>query len=68
MERFERRHPDLAAVLAEWAGDHPDGTLEDAVRDLELWHNPADPDAQWLIWRYLPEGHAARTGFAGRSL
>ena len=45
MDRFERRHPHLAELVAGWANAHPDGTLEDAVRDLELWHNAKDRDA-----------------------
>jgi hypothetical protein len=68
MNRFERRHPDLADLVAEWAEDHPDGTLEDGVRDLKLWHNPKDRDAQWFVWRYLPDGHPAKSSLAGESL
>ncbi len=55
MDRFERQHPDLAERVAEWADDHPGGTLEDAVRDLALWPKPKDRDAQWFVWRYLPD-------------
>ena len=46
MNRFERQHPDLAERIEDWAGEHPDGSLEDAVRDLGLWPNPKDRDAQ----------------------
>src|SRR5262249_50398118 len=55
MDRFEARHPDLDQVVAAWCAEHPDGSLEDALRDLELWHSPKDKDAQWLVWRHLPE-------------
>lgn len=61
MSRFERQHPDLAERVGEWAGEHPHGSLEDAVRDLDLWPNPKDHDAQWFVWRYLPGKAAART-------
>jgi hypothetical protein len=60
MNRFEREHPDLAERVGEWAGEYPDGSLEDAVRDLGLWPNPKDRDAQWFVWRYLPDGAAAK--------
>jgi hypothetical protein len=56
MNRFEARHPDLDQVLTSWCTEHPEGSLEDAVRDLELWHNPEDEDAKWLVWRHLPAG------------
>ena len=55
MDRFERQHPDLARRVTEWHAAHPGGTLEDAVRDLDLWPVPQDRDAQWLVWRRLPE-------------
>jgi hypothetical protein len=57
MNRFLKDNPDpqLRLRLAEWYGDHPDGIPADAVRDLELWHDPDDRDAQWLVWRCLPE-------------
>jgi hypothetical protein len=61
MNSFERRHPDLAERVAEWHESHPGGSLEDAVRDLGLWPNPRDRDAQWFVWRYLPSDAAART-------
>jgi hypothetical protein len=60
MERFEAMHPDLAGRAAAWARDCPDGSLEDAVRELGVWHRPQDRDAQWLVWRALPAGAAAR--------
>jgi hypothetical protein len=37
---------ELPGRVAAWRGKHPDGTLEDAVRDLDLWKTPQDPDAQ----------------------
>jgi GntR family transcriptional regulator len=55
MDQLERRHPGLAKRVTEWHEAHPGGTLEDAVRDLGLWRNPRDRDAQWLVWRHLPE-------------
>ena len=61
MNRFEKQHPDLEERVAEWSGAHPDGSLEDAVRDLGLWPDPKDRDAQWFVWRYLPGNAAART-------
>ncbi len=67
MHRFERQHPDLAERIKEWAGKHPDGSLEDAVRDLGLWPNPEDRDAQWFVWRYLPGNAAARTQVGSRT-
>jgi hypothetical protein len=55
LSRLERRHPDLAQVLARWCEQNPDASVEDAVRDLKLWHNPKDRDARWLVWRHLPQ-------------
>jgi hypothetical protein len=57
MERFVRRHPDttLKRQLAQWYQAHPDGTPQDAMRDLDLPLNPDDGDARWLVWRCLPE-------------
>lgn len=55
MIRFERQHADLAEQVGKWAGEHPGGGLEDAVRDLGLWPNPKDRDAQWFVWRHLPD-------------
>lgn len=64
MERFLKHHPDpeLRLELAEWYEDHPDGTLAGAVRDLGLWRNPDDPDAQWLTWRCLPPDAKQKLG------
>ncbi|GEM_PF-1086593 len=67
MNRFERQHPDLAERIKEWAGKHPDGSPEDAVRDLGLWPNPKDRDAQWFVGRYLPGNAAARTQVGSRT-
>ncbi|MGO8956940.1 MAG: hypothetical protein ACLQFR_06175 [Streptosporangiaceae bacterium] len=58
MNRFEWQNPDLAERIKEWAGEHPDSSLEDAVRDLDLWPNPKDRDAQWFVLRYLPSNAA----------
>jgi hypothetical protein len=46
MNRFEKQHPDLEERVARWSEAHPGGSLEDAVRDLGLWPNPKDRDAQ----------------------
>jgi hypothetical protein len=54
LSRLERRHRDLGQVLARWCEQNPDASVEDAVRDLNLWHNPQDRDARWLVWRHLP--------------
>jgi hypothetical protein len=66
MERILAAHPDLDERVAWWRGQHPDGTLRDAVGDLGLWHNPGDADAQRLIWlalRHLGDPAAERQGF-----
>jgi hypothetical protein len=65
-------HPDLDLRVATWRAGYPDGTLEEAVRDLELWpRNPRDSDAQRLVWlalRRLGDPVAARLGFPGMRL
>jgi hypothetical protein len=67
MEHVVAANLDLDERVAAWRGDHPDGTLRDAVDDLELWpKNPADADAQRMIWlalRRLGDPAAARQGF-----
>ncbi len=65
MLRFERQHPDLAERVAAWHAAHPDcsrESLEDAVRDLQLWPKPKDRDAQWFVWRHLPGQSRERIG------
>jgi len=65
MNRFEARHPDLAAQVAGWYAAHPGCTREclgEAVRDLGLWPRPEDKDAQWFVWRYLPAVARERIG------
>jgi hypothetical protein len=66
MESVIRQHPDLDGEVGRWRAQHPDGTLQDAVADLELWHNPGDADAQRMIWialRHLGDAAAKRLGF-----
>lgn len=59
MTRIEREHPHLRQQVRNWAADHPDGTLEQAVKDLDLWPDPGDKDARYLVWQHLPDGHTA---------
>ena len=58
---------DLDERVVGWREQHPDGTLRDAVADLELWpKNPHDPDAQRLVWitlRHLGDPEATKLGF-----
>jgi hypothetical protein len=65
IEHVKRRYPDLGEQVAGWRVQHPDGTLEDAVRDLKLWSVPQDPDAQRLVWKALRDiaDPAALDGF-----
>ena len=67
MERVTQQHPDLDEQIAKWRAANPDGTLEQAVCDLELWpKNPRDADAQRIIWlalRRLSDSVAIRLGF-----
>jgi hypothetical protein len=67
MEHLVAANLDLDGRVAAWRRDHPDGTLRDAVDDLGLWpKNPADPDAQRMIWlalRRLGDPAARRQGF-----
>jgi hypothetical protein len=67
MIAWDRAHPatELDPRVAAWREEHPDGTLEDLVRDLGLWVRPADEDAQRLAWYSLKRLHdpAAIEGF-----
>jgi len=67
MERVTQQNPDLDEQVAQWRAANPDGTLEQAVRDLGLWpRNPRDADAQRIIWlalRHLSDPVAIRLGF-----
>ena len=67
MVRITRQNPDLDKHVAKWREENPGGTLEQAVRDLELWpKNPADADAQRIVWialRRLADPVATRLGF-----
>jgi len=67
MEHVVAANPDLEERVATWRAGHPDGTLRDAVADLELWpKNPGDPDAQRIIWltlRHIGDPAALRQGF-----
>src|SRR5580698_1312459 len=62
-----RANPDLDERVAEWRQQHPSGTLEQAVSDLELWpKNPRDKDAHRIVWvtlRHLGDPVAVRLGF-----
>lgn len=55
MVAWDKEHPaaTLDPRVAAWRAGNPDGTLEDLVRDLDLWPNPADEDAQRLAWYAL---------------
>jgi hypothetical protein len=55
MIAWDNKHPaaELDPRVAAWRETHPDGTLEDLVRDLELWNKPGDEDAQRLAWYSL---------------
>ena len=68
-QRVVAANMDLDERVAEWRTRHLDGTLEDAVRDLELWpRNPGDSDAQRMIWLALTrlgDPVAAGLGFPG---
>jgi hypothetical protein len=67
MLAWDKKYPpgQLNPRIAGWREAHPDGTLEDAVRDLGLWHIPQDPDAQRLVWYRLRDlgDPAALEGF-----
>jgi hypothetical protein len=67
MLAWDRAHPaaEIDPLVAGWREEHPDGTLEDLVRDLELWIKPADEDAQRLAWYSLKrlKDPAAMEGF-----
>jgi hypothetical protein len=67
MERITRQNPVLDEQVAKWRAANPDGTLEQAVRDLGLWpRNPGDADAQQIIWlalRRMKDPVATRLGF-----
>jgi hypothetical protein len=67
LEHVVAANLDLERRVAVWREQHPDGTLRDAVADLELWpKNPADPDAQRLVWialRRVGDPLAERLGF-----
>ena len=65
IDAVEKQHPDLDEQVTGWRTQHPDGTLEDAVRDLKLWSVPQDPDAQRLVWKVLRDiaDPAALEGF-----
>jgi anti-sigma factor RsiW len=65
MDRVLAQNPDLDERVAHWRAGHPSGTLEQAVRDLNLWHKPADKDAQAIIWTMLRQRKdpAAMQGF-----
>jgi hypothetical protein len=65
MDRVLTQNPDLDERVAQWRTANPSGTLEQAVRDLNLWHQPADKDAQAIIWTMLRKHKdpAAMQGF-----
>jgi len=65
MDRFEELHPDLDERVAAWRAGHLDSSLEDAVREMKLWRNPRDKDAQWFVWQALKRlgDPAALAGF-----
>jgi hypothetical protein len=56
MLAWDQRYPpeQLNPRIAEWRAAHPDGTLEDLVRDLELWYRPRDEDAPGRGQRETP--------------
>jgi len=67
IERVTQQNLDLDEQVAGWRAANPEGTLEQAVRDLGLWpRNPRDADAQRIIWlalRRLSDPAAIRLGF-----
>jgi hypothetical protein len=67
MQRVVAQNPDLDEKVARWRTGHPAGTLEQAVRDLGISRrNPADKDAQrmiWIILRNAGDPAAVRLGF-----
>jgi hypothetical protein len=67
MTAWDKTHPaeQLNPRIAAWREVHPDGTLEDLLRDLELWSNPEDLHAQQLAWYRLRDlgDPAALEGF-----
>jgi len=66
IEHIIAKYPDLDEKVTRWRAEHPAGTLQQAVRELELWHNPHDQDAQRLVWyalRHTGDPVAARLGF-----
>lgn len=57
------RDRDLAAEVTQWAKEHPTSPIEQAVSDLGICTRAEDRDAQWLVWRHLPEDHPAWVAF-----
>jgi hypothetical protein len=55
MIAWDKKHPaeEVDPLVAQWRETYPDGTLEDLVRDLDLWDKPGDEDAQRLAWYSL---------------
>lgn len=55
MQGWDLSHPasELNPRIAAWREAHPDGTLADVIRDLELWGQPDDEDVQRLAWYRL---------------
>jgi hypothetical protein len=67
MIAWDKAHPpaQIDPLVAGWRGQHPDGSLEDLIRDLGLWDKPGDEDAQRLAWYSLRrlKDPAAMEGF-----
>lgn len=65
LEVFQRKLKAAAGELKEWRARHPDGSAEDAVRDLGLFYRPSDYDARWCVWQALKDmgDEKARLGF-----
>ena len=69
MERVEALRPELRSEVEGWAAEHPDGTLADAVDDLEILKpgQRQDFDSRYLVWQHLPRDHPARLTLPGGS-
>jgi hypothetical protein len=73
MFAVEQQWHELAAEVAEWAVQHPQGTLPQAVEDLGITallkpSTRPDSDTGYLIWQHLLAGHPAKADPPGVSM